>query len=307
MTLIPSRLRRAPAQSGPKPRPPLLRFPVWLLLAAWLLPAPWPGGGPLAAEKRLPIFDAHVHYSRDAWSLVPPEGVRDKLAAAHVPRALVSSSPDDGTLTLHRLDPGRFLPVLRPYRGEIGPSNWFNDPATPGYLETRLARREYHGIGEFHLFSTAAARTPVVRKVAAMAARRGIFLHVHADAEPVEALFEGTPGLKILWAHAGMVTPPARVRRMMERHRNLWAEVSFRDGEIHRGATLAPAWRALLMDFTSRFMIGTDTYANHRWVEYGQLVEGHRRWLALLPPEKARDIAYRNAARLFGWGRLKPE
>jgi hypothetical protein len=268
-----------------------------LTLLALLLGA----GAPLAQGRApLPIFDTHVHYSRAAWDPFPPDVVEQKLAAAGVPRALVSSSPDDGTLTLVGRDPARFVPELRPYRGEVGSGNWMHDAATPAYLAGRLERGGYKGIGEFHLHSAADARTPVLREVARLAVRHGILLHVHAGAAPVAVLFELEPKVRILWAHAGMSTPPGEVRRMMDAHRNLWAELSFREWEILPGGRLDPAWRALLLAHPDRFMIGTDTYANGRWEGYGELVAGHRRWLALMPPEVAEAIAWRNAARVLG-------
>ena len=29
--------------------------------------------GTAAADQELPIFDAHMHYSHDAWEVVPPK------------------------------------------------------------------------------------------------------------------------------------------------------------------------------------------------------------------------------------------
>ncbi len=49
----------------------------------------------------LPIFDAHVHYSHDAWQNLPPTDAVALLRKAGVKRALVSSSGDDGTRRLH--------------------------------------------------------------------------------------------------------------------------------------------------------------------------------------------------------------
>ncbi|MCZ6862375.1 MAG: hypothetical protein O7I42_19240, partial [Alphaproteobacteria bacterium] len=60
--------------------------------------ARWAG----AADQVLPIFDTHLHYSRPAWQSVAPQNAARKLEAAGVPRALVSSSPDAGSLTLRR-------------------------------------------------------------------------------------------------------------------------------------------------------------------------------------------------------------
>lgn len=63
-----------------------------LLLAGACVPA-------LAAD--LPIFDAHIHYSHDAWESVPPKEAIAILRKAGVKRALVSSSNDEGTQNLY--------------------------------------------------------------------------------------------------------------------------------------------------------------------------------------------------------------
>jgi len=57
------------------------------LVAACLL-----GFACLGQSQPLPIFDAHLHYSHDAWDLVPVEDVIALLRKAGVRRALVSSS-----------------------------------------------------------------------------------------------------------------------------------------------------------------------------------------------------------------------
>jgi hypothetical protein len=258
------------------------------------------GTGAAAAQDRLPIIDTHVHYSQPAWSVHPPDAVFRAFDAAGVPCALVSSSPDDGTLTLQRTAPQRVVPILRPYREGIGSSNWFEDAATPAYLEQRLARGGYKGIGEFHLFSDAAAATPVVRRVVEMAVARDIFVHVHSGVGPVRVLMGIDPKLKILWAHAGMSEPPEVVAEILGRDDRVWTEVSFRAGAIGGDGGIDPKWRDLMLRHTDRVMIGTDTYVTSRWDGYGRLVEEHRRWLAHLPRAAAEQIAWRNAVRLFG-------
>lgn len=275
------------------------RLSVAFLLLLWALPAM------AAAEKRLPIFDAHMHYSHGAWDMFPPAAVVGKMDAAGVPRALVSSTPDDGTLTLFRRDAGRFVPELRPYRTGVTLTNWFRDPGVPDYLAERLKRGVYRGIGEFHLFDETEARTPQLRRVIALAVEYDILLHVHTGAAPVLALFAVEPKLKILWAHAGMSTPPELIGKLLDRHQRLWAELSFRAGDIAEDDTVAPAWRALFERHPDRFMIGTDTYRAFRWDVYAELVDEHRAWLDLLPRELAEAVAYRNAVRLFGAGGRK--
>ncbi len=272
---------------------------IWLcltMLLAWSASA--------RAAEILPIFDTHVHYSRAAWEGAPPAAIARALADAGVLRALVSSSPDDGSLRLGSFEPSRFVAVLRPYRGQIGAHNWARDEATIAYLAARLKRHRHAGIGEFHLNQASDARTPVLRAVARLALAYDIPVHVHTNSGPLEALLAVTPGLRVLWAHAGMVAPPEEIRRVLEAHGNVVAELSFRAGDILAGDGLDPVWRALLVDHANRFMIGSDTYINPRWAEYQDIIAGHRRWLGHLPAPAAAAIAYRNATRLFGDGGL---
>src|SRR3990172_7510119 len=44
-----------------------LLVPMTVLFTVWLFP------GAARAESDLPLFDAHVHYNREAWEVLPPE------------------------------------------------------------------------------------------------------------------------------------------------------------------------------------------------------------------------------------------
>lgn len=108
---------------------------------------------PLArGTEPLPLFDAHVHYSQDAWERVPPKDAIAILRKAGVKRALVSSSNDDGNQKLYTEAPDIILPSLRPYRsrGDIG--TWMRDDGVATYLEQRLKKYRYVAIGEFHVY-----------------------------------------------------------------------------------------------------------------------------------------------------------
>ena len=251
------------------------------------------------AAPPLPLFDAHIHYSSDAWEALPAAEALAILDRAGIRRALVSSTPDDGTLRLHRAAPARIVPELRPYRSPSDMGTWHRDPSLLPYLEERLRSGIYRGIGEFHL-SAADAGSPVVRQVAELAAARGLALHVHGDARTVERLFAIAPGVRVLWAHAGMTDPPEIVGQMLERSPNLWVELSYRLDEVAPGGRLDPAWRALLLRHPDRFMYGSDTWTPSRWPEVPRIAESARKWLDQLPPEVAEGIAWRNAEALFG-------
>ena len=59
------------------------------------------------------------------------------------------------------------------------------------------------------------------------------------------------------------------------------------------------AWRALLVRYPDRFVLGSDTWIDERWSRYGEIVALYRGWLAQLPPDVAAAIAYGNGERLF--------
>jgi len=259
------------------------------------------GAASAAGDWPLPIFDTHMHYSQPAWTAYPPAAVVKAMDEAGVPRALVSSTPDDGTLALYRHDPSRFTPELRPYREGVGLANWTEAPGTVEYIDERLRIGGYKGMGEFHLHGEEQARTPIMRAVIERAVRHGLYLHIHSGAGPIHAVYAVDPAVKVLWAHAGMSEPANVVSEMLGRYPTLVTEVSFRAGDIGAGG-LDPAWKDVLLAYSDRIMIGTDTYVTARWGDYKRLIEEHRAYLYKLPREAAEAIAYKNAVRLFGDG-----
>lgn len=185
---------------------------------------------------KLPIFDAHLHYSQPAWAAHPPEAVIAALRAAGVPRALVSSTPDDGSLALARADPRRFVPMLRPYRGEVGSSNWTSDPELAAYLETRLAAGRYAGIGEFHVFDPAHVASPRMKRVVELALERDLYIHIHSDARPVRALFLAHPRRFLIGTDTYVTSRWDGYGEIVEEHRRYLAQ-------LPRETAEAIAWR----------------------------------------------------------------
>src|SRR5918912_3471543 len=91
------------------------------------------------AEDELPIFDAHIHYNRDAWGLFSVDDALTILDQAGVRKAFVSSTPDDGTLMLYQRAPDRIVPSLRLYRTPGDQVTWTRDGSMLPYIEERLA------------------------------------------------------------------------------------------------------------------------------------------------------------------------
>lgn len=254
--------------------------------------------GPADANDggRLPVFDAHIHYSHDAWDVVPTADVVALMRRAGLQHALVSSSDDEGTQRLLAAAPDLVVPSLRPYRrrGEI--ATWVRDDSVIRHVEARLARHRYAAIGEFHLYG-ADADLPVPRRLVELARTHGLVLHAHSDADAVERIFRQDPQARVLWAHAGF-DRPENVRAMLERHRNLWADLAFRS-EHGAGGRVDPGWREVFEAFPDRFMVGTDTFTPERLHYIPEHAEWTRAWLAGLPPALAERIAWRNAQALL--------
>jgi hypothetical protein len=272
----------------PRPARRRLGLPFAFLLAAGAI-AP-------AAAKDLVVVDTHIHYSHEAWGLYPTETALRILTDARITRAFVSSTPDEGTVRLYDAAPDRVIPVLRPYRERADLGSWHQDHTVLGYLEERLRRGIHRGIGEFHL-SGDDARSPVVRQVAQLAARHGLFLHCHCDAAAIEILIGLEPGVRVLWAHAGMSAGPDVVGALVDRHASLSVELALRT-DVAPGGLLDPAWRALFLRHPDRFMVGTDTWVASRWTQVKDVHDGIRGWLRQLPPDVAARIGSGNADRL---------
>ena len=186
-----------------------------------------------ACADQLPLFDGHLHYSGDAWLSTPPERAIQLLDEAHIDRALLSSTPIEGTLKLYALDPKRFVPELRVYHKAtsyetwlIERANWWRADDTLPFLENELKRGIYKGIGEFHLFGVE-AESDVMRKLVNLSVERKLHLHAHSDAQAIATLIGHNAKVKMLWAHAGISTPVEVVAEWMEKFPQITVELSY--------------------------------------------------------------------------------
>ena len=268
-------------------------------------PAATPSPSPSSTLGLMPIFDAHLHYSRESWTAYPPEKIAALMDSVGVRSGLVSSAPDEGTFRLKAVMGDRIVPMLGPYRNGSDVFSWTRDGTIVAYVQSAYRPGMHRGFGEFHLL-VGQTGLPVVKSVLAFAAREKLFLQPHADARAVAELL-GVVGADrvVLWAHAGVTATPEEIDTLLARWPNLWTELSLRDDVAPQGK-LDPKWRALLTKYGDRFMVGTDTWTvggtytgNERWDAYTQIVRGIRGWLAQLPPDVAEAIAYGNAERFL--------
>jgi len=249
-----------------------------------------------AAER--PLIDGHVHYSHDAWDMLPPKEAVKVLREAGLKKVFVSSSSDDGTQMLYKEAPDIIIPVLRPYRKRGELSTWFRDETVDDMIADRLSKNTYAGIGEFHIFGED-TDLPVIRNIVKLANEYKVFLHAHSDADAVDRIFAQDPDARVLWAHSGFVGPEA-ISEMLAKHKNLWSDLAFRSEHSQEGK-VPDQWRKLFTDFPDRFIVGTDTYAPERWYYLVDHAAWSREWLNDLPDPLADNIAYKNAETLMNW------
>ncbi|MCY1535852.1 hypothetical protein D9M68_712760 [compost metagenome] len=226
---------------------------------------------------------------------------------------IANSRPNAGTQTLAAARETRaagvtVVPFVRLYRNREDYNNWFRDETIYEMVQTELARGTasgpYRGIGEFHLYESANANGPVAKKLIAQAEEKKLAVLAHVDDVAVDLLMANAPSkgrsLRLIWAHTGIGgTPVERVQAMLERYPLLMGELSYRPGLTCEGGRLCPEWRALILKYPERFMVGSDTWVNQRWSAYDEIMRGYRTWLGDLPPAVAQRIAWGNAAALF--------
>jgi hypothetical protein len=288
----------------------------WRVLAALALAAA--GNIALAADYAGPLFDAHLHYNEEAFNgKTGPHPLPDVLSRMQrngVRAVLANSRPNDGSKLLASSPLTQqagvtVVPFVRLYRNRADYDNWFRDESIYTMVQTELARGTasgpYRGLGEFHLYDSSNAGGPVAKKLMALAEEKNLAVLAHVDDAAIDLLMANTPSkgqkLRLIWAHTGIGgAPVARVDQLLARYPLLMGELSYRPGLTCEGGKLCPDWRALLLKYPGRFLIGSDTWVNQRWAEYDNLMKGYRAWLGELPPETARRIAWDNGARLFG-------
>jgi len=253
------------------------------------------------AQSALRIFDAHLHYNQEPNPYYPLERVLEVFRRNGVAGILANSRPNKGT---HQLvdakAPGLWVvPFIRPYRTRDDVQNWSSDPVIYDLIEIEYKRGYFRGVGEFHIYGNA-AQGALVKKAVDFAAARDLYLLAHCDEAALLILLGHNAKAKIIWAHTGFSTPPARVRELLESNPALMGELSYRSGITTGDGKLAAEWRELFARHSDRFLLGSDTWINERWFGYDTIMQTYRGWLAQLPEEQARRIAHGNAERLFG-------
>ena len=271
-----------------------------------------------AADYTGPLFDAHMHYNVEAWDGKsgphPPSDVLARLKRNGI-RAVVSNSrPNDNTKLLSGSEQARIagvavVPFIRLYRNRADYDSWYRDETIYEMVQTEFSRGTaggpYKGIGEFHLYDSSNANGAVAKKLMAFAEDKNLAVLAHVDDAAIDLLMANAPSRgqksRLIWAHTGIGgASSSRVDALFAKYPMLMGELSYRPGLTCNNGTLCPDWRALLLKYPDRFMIGSDTWVNQRWEVYDELMKGYRVWLGDLPADVARKIGWDNGATQFG-------
>ena len=275
-----------------------------------------------AAAQAEPIADIHLHWKWNQKEVTSPQQAIAILDEQEVGLAVVTGTPPELALELHRLAPDRVIPIYGIYRVPADWSTWHHDQDLVGRVRQALASGRYRGIGEVHMLGGFIShwQNPVIAGLFDLAAEFDVPVLLHTEfsrADYTLGLCRAHPRTRLLWAHSGVMLKPAEIRRVLDGCPNVQAELSARDPWRHLANPIAdadgrllPEWRALLLDYPERFMVGSDPVwpvdrlnpwdePDSGWQELPRFLDFHRHWLAELPPSVARAIRWDNAQRFF--------
>lgn len=263
-------------------------------------------------------MDAHVHLNDEGLHL-------ELMRRFGAQRAVVfwgRNSDNESIAEAVARHPDLFIgfasisPERRAYRRA-----WDADDATLlKSLDELLASGRFKGIGEIsavHFASPGLPEAdydpmgPMMRGIMALARRHRVPVLVHVEVtrlKELAVLLETFHDVPVIWAHGGY-TPLFIARRMLERHPNLYYDLSARTWPRHPrspdytilrdGREVWPEWLELIAAKSERFVIGTD--ASHRSRESEVMkFESVQAFLRQLSPAVRERVARTNLLRLLG-------
>ena len=271
-----------------------------LLPSAAALPLCLPRASGADALWTGPVFDAHLHYNEGAAAAYPVGAAFELFSKCGVKAVRANNRPNDGTRALFESKRKDIKVVLfiRVYRNRADYGTWFSNREINAMIEAEFKHGYCLGIGEFHLYGKD-ANSEWVKKIVNFAVANNLVLQAYCDEEAMEILFSHNPKARIIWAHAGFITPLSKAEEYLKKYPGLRGELSYR-GDVPDIGKLNAEWHPLFMKYPGRFLVGSDTWVMQRWQSYPEIMGLYRRWLGELPGEVALRIAWSNGAQLFG-------
>jgi predicted TIM-barrel fold metal-dependent hydrolase len=270
-----------------------------------------------------PVADMHLHYKWSQQDVTSPEEAVEVLAQENIVMGVVIGTPAELALELVQLEPRKIVPIYSPYRIGGDWQRWARDPGVVQRARAALASGAYYGIGELHLiggFSPRLEKATVLQALMQLAGEYDVPIMLHTEFSRPAMMLElcrRYPDTRILWAHAGSILAPPQVARVLDDCGNVHAGLAARDPWrfVNNPLTdpdgrLLPGWRALLLRYPDRFMLGSDPVwpveqmdqwdePDTGWLELGRFWGFHRAWLRQLPEAVARKIGCENAVGFF--------
>ncbi|GAA0401929.1 hypothetical protein GCM10009133_08390 [Cocleimonas flava] len=270
------------------------------------------------------VFDMHMHYKWSQKEVTSPEQAVQSLNQHNISHAVVIGKPAKNALLLQKLAPEKVIAIYSPYRDSQDWYRWQRNEKVLVEARKALASGDYHGIGELHILGGGFARkldsSNVLSGLLKLVVEYDVPIMIHTEfSKPnyMLAICEKHPKSKIIWAHAGAVLTPEHVDQVMNKCPNVWSGMGARDpwryvSNQHTDETgkLLPAWKALMIKYADRFLVGSDTVwpvdqldgwsePDTGWEQLGRFWGFHRSWLAQLPDDVAIKIKRENALKLF--------
>ena len=289
--------------------------PILFLCLLFMLPG---------LQAQTPVADMHLHYKWTQQEVTSPAAAIALLDQENIVMGVVIGTPAELALELSSLTPGRIVSIFSPYREGGDWHRWAFDADTVTRARAALASGRYRGIGELHViggFAPPLEKAIVLQQLMQLAAEYAVPVMLHTEFSRPDFMLQlcrKFPDTHILWAHSGAVLEPDEVASVLERCSNVWGGLGARDPWrfVNNPLTsddgiLLPGWKALLLKYPHRFMVGSDPVwpvdqldrwdeADSGWQELGRFWAFHRGWLAQLPQDVARQIGCENALGLFG-------
>lgn len=270
-----------------------------------------------------PFADVHLHYTWDQIGVTSPEDAIALLMKNNVVLAVVSGTPPDLALELHRAGGSWVIPIFSPYLTVGHRQHWFTDPDVVTEARKALASKKYYGIGEVHLRGGLGPRrkNKILQQLIKLATEYDVpfLIHIETSSEKYFIpLCEQHPNTRFLLAHAGGTLDAKQIGHLLTACPNVWVELSARDPWRYvesppitdNKGRLKVEWLSLMESYPDKFMTGSDTVwpvdnahqwdrPDTGWQELGRFLGFHRRWINSLPDDLAGKVRLTNAQQFF--------